>query len=324
MMKDTMTARNKDLFNSFDYYLRTQNRRSDSYKDFVTAAGREPNIIYPAGMQGFYNFDIDKVLVGAGNVHFGFMELKQFDKLERPFVWNDKNQRDYIKQKLVESDFQISYMAENFSHPNVDEFSDVSKLSVIPGKNNYSKYLKARKKQMVDNKLMGKGACIFLFYSKDCHYFCPVDFTNSKYVTGEAGYGVRGEEFKEYLKVIGERLEPCFNEFLLWFLLMGIVENYDWFDEYLESGLMNDQIRIDEPWEDSIIDEFNDTVEDLWIRWEVFSRFRGFLKVMINADNILEHNDLMKELADYVSSGDIVDIFDKVYSEVKDAIDGGG
>ena len=92
-MSDTMTARNKDLFNSFDFYLRTQNRRSDSYKDFVTAAGREPNIIYPAGKHGFYNFDIDKVLVGAGNVHFGFMELKQFDKLERPFEWNDNIQR---------------------------------------------------------------------------------------------------------------------------------------------------------------------------------------------------------------------------------------
>jgi len=225
--------RDDKYFAIIDLYFSCTKRNisdeDDQYYKMVKRIGRHPNIIYPYGT---YCFDVDLKDVGLGCCHFGEWEFKYCNKLTIPFNWD--KQRDYIKKTLLMANMHIE---KETLHATVEGVKDVfNPYMIYPFTDSYSKYCKelSRSQIIMNSKghnFSGKGFYWLLFYTKDLRYFGLINFSGSEYIFDQkfkkGKYSSNPYTLTEYLGVIGDEVEPCFDEALLFLMRMYGRHNFE-------------------------------------------------------------------------------------------------
>lgn len=301
-MPETSSLRHPEMFENYQLYFRTLRRNSHNYKELVKRIGREPNIVYP---DGWYDLDIDRAILGKYGVHFGFEEYKHVNSLEEPFVWNSESQRGDVKEILIRSDFQIDYNTANFTIPGCKGVLSIED-NVMGLDDDYDNFLKFHKRLKIYNGESGKGIFLFTFYTDDLKYFSPINFTGSEIIFGEDGLGINFE-LKRQLAKVGEIIEPCFNEYLLFLVQAYIRQDFSTLYKYLANGSELDLIRYDCDWEEELSEEFN-SIDDKIYRWYAFCDVMEWVLDCIHFDTIYENPKRYESFASRVRNGSIISI----------------
>lgn len=318
-MSDNAEIRNLKMMENYKLYFRTRSRESKNYKELVKRTGREPDVIFP---DGWYDADIDRVIRGTSCVHFGMQEFKRTDNLKEPFQWNSAEQRQEIKRLLVKSDYHIEYCTLNFTIPGrIGILSDVN--AAYDGKVDYDTYLRTVKRcKLTDNEdgknEVGKGVFLFVFYTGDCRYFAPINFTGSHYVFGDGGLGVGVNAVKGILNRYGGRIQPCFNEYLLFLVEAYIRQDFDTLYNCLLDADTKDLIRYQYDWEAEISDVLIDHLEDI-SRWDAVTHVMEEIMECIHFDTIIDNPQKYYEFVDLVRTGELAGyISDIIWYRVND------
>lgn len=301
-MSDKAEANNPDMFTNYQLYFRTRSRKSQNYKDLVKMINRQPDIVYP---DGWYDTDIDRVMVGAGCVHFGMQEFKHVNNLDEPFLWNDN--REYVRNKLVDSDMQIEYFTRNYTIlNNKGVVSD--KLGLTPIDTTYYNFLKQLKRIKFENGESGKGVFLFIFYAENLEYFSPVNFTGSEHVFGKDGLGVWNKKLKSYLEKVGSVIEPCFDEFLLFLLEAYIRQDFNTLYRYFSVGTIQDLINFTKVGQKILAGKFTkefDPRARSVAKWSAFCDVMEWILRCIHFDTILDNQNEYEDFVILVRNGQI-------------------
>jgi len=256
--------RNQQMVQNIHRYFRTRSRDSENYEELVNGEDgieREPDVIYP---DRWYDWDIDRVIVGQYCVHFGVQELKHMNNLREPFTLNPRS-RQYIKRQLNADNFKIETTTKHFTVKGQKGVIS-HELDVVPISTNYKDYLKAYSEvQLSSPATAGKGVFLFLFYSDNFEYFIPINFTGSELLFGKQiiftrdGYrephGVNNGEYHrrlpygrldKYLDCVGQLVEPCFDELLLFLVEAYIRRDFKTLFKYMQVGVRDDLIRFED------------------------------------------------------------------------------
>ncbi len=302
-MATSATLKNPDKFDNYHLYFR--NHDTANYNELVKRTNRKPNIIYP---KGYYDFDIDRVIAGSYCVHHGIQELKHADNLNNDFEWNF-DQRGKIDSILNSSTskFQIEYFTLNFTKHGNKGVKSPNLNVVSTGK--YSDLLKGLKQTKFANEEQGKGIFLYIFYTDNMEYFCPINFTGSDLIFGE-GSGITKTKFDYLISELGKRIEPCFNEFLLFLVESYIRQNFEKLSDHLANGVKNGLIKHQFDWEKNISMDYSNRKNKV-CAWHAFSSVMEWILECIHVDTILDqkfgqgYSTQYPDFVDLVRSGKI-------------------
>ena len=295
-MPESAEIRNKHWFNDFELYTRTRSRDSGNYHELVDRIGREPNIIYP---DGWYDWDIDRVIAGRGCVHHGMLEMKYIrHQIRKPFTFANYT-RKLVKDALERDDMKIEYNTLHFSFDDrVGVYSDDDEYGVYPiSKDKYHELLRSKKETDKLNGNLGKGVFLFLLYTPKLEYFSVINFTGSKYILGldptPENYQRWNSRVKYYLEKASRIIEPTFNELLL-FMLEAYVR-WDFYTLYYLLTHDSDNMRLEEgefvladKFEELVQEDSIDNMREIIKLWFAFRDVMEWLLECIHFDTILE------------------------------------
>lgn len=319
-MADSADLRYKQRFNIYELYTRTRSRTTENYKELVERINRKPKVIYP---DGWYDWDIDRVIAGKGCVHHGFLETKYIKhQIKKPFRFPHYT-RKLVTNALANDDMKIEYNTLHFSfHDRIGVYSENDEYGVYPiSSDRYNNLLKAKREIDKENGNLGKGLFLFLFYTPKLEYFSVINFTNSKYILGEdptlKKYQRWNDRVKYYLNVASEILEPTFNELLLFMLEAYIRWDFYTLYSYLTDG--GDKLIIDD--DEKILADGFGAMKKILNLWMAFKDAMEWLLESIHFDTIVEeakgktlttNNPSYKNLITLTQNGEIFNYMERM------------
>jgi len=137
------------------------------------------------------------------------------------------------------------------------------------------------------NGTLGKGVFIHTTYTANLEYFSVINFTNSQYVLGEKRFKCRNS-LRLYLQDVGDIIEPCFNEILLFMLEAYIRNDFHTLYDYFTREEELDCIRLeDKEFQVASILERMSDISNIWL---AFVDAMEWLLECIHFDTILEED----------------------------------
>jgi hypothetical protein len=281
-MSDNAELKYSKYFTPMHYYTRTKNRWSSNYRELKKLIGREPDVIYPAG---WWDYDIDRLIIGTHCVHHGIVEWKHISDLDEPFKFNEV-QREAVIEYLKRDHFNIHNSTLNYSYDDRKGTWLDEEYYVLPTDLDYYEYLRKISRIKKLNKTLGKGVFLHLTYTANLEYFSVINFTNSQYVLGDARFRKGRNSLKLYLMDVGGIVEPCFNEVLL-FMLEAYIRNdfYTLYDYFTSEEDMH-FIRLDD--KELEFASILGRMKDVSSVWFAFVDVMEWLLECIHFDTILE------------------------------------
>jgi hypothetical protein len=314
-MTDNAEIRNPEYTETFKLYCRARSRHSKNYKKLVKRIGRDPDVVWP---DGWYDMDSDRRIIGDYGVYFGEQEFKHIDNLNQPLEWNEHQQKD-VTSLLIRDNFKIDTYTSNFTNPgNIGIESD---WNAMPNDGQeYSDYLRGVKRTSLGNGKAGKGVFLFVFYTHNLAYFAPINFTGSRHIFGtdnEGNHmGISRNKLMSLLGVAGNRLQPCFTEYLLFLVEAYIRQDFDMLYGYLLDGERKDLIRYTEAnyWEQEISNSFIENIEAL-SKYDAVVHVMQWIMECIHFDTIIDNPKRYNEFVNLVRTGKIADCIYDIIEE---------
>lgn len=283
-MYNNAELNNTDMFQSFNFYTRTINRKSRNYDELVKRINREPDIVYP---KGWFDYDIDRLIIGKHCVHHGIQELKHINNLNRKYPFKfDKKQRELVKKHLIDDHFNIENSTINYSYNDRIGVWKGLEININPIDYKYDQYLKELKRVKESNGTLGKGVFIYVIYTDNLEYFSVINFTNSNYVLRGKQLKRGSNDLKIYLEDVANIIEPCFSELLLFMLEAYVRGDFKTLYGYLTTSIGEDIIRLTEN-ETVLSNEFRELGETIPL-WLAVQDAMEWLMGCIHFDTILE------------------------------------
>jgi len=317
-MPESAKLRIPAMFNIYELYTRTRSRKTGEYKKLVKRIGREPNIIYP---DGWYDWDIDRVIAGRGCVHHGMLEMKYIKhQIRKPFTFANYT-RKLVKDALERDDMKIEYNTLHFSFDDrVGVYSGKDKYGVYPiSRDKYHELLREKKEADKRNGNLGKGVFLFLLYTPKLEYFSVINFTGSKYILGldptPEKYQRWNGRVKYYLEKASRIIEPTFNELLL-FMLEAYVR-WDFYTLYYLLTHDSDNMRLEEEefvladrFEELVQEDSIDSMGEIIKLWRAFGDVMEWLLECVHFDTILEEAEEIKEIPEDLDEPSYLNLVD--------------
>ena len=230
-MPEYPDLKNDKYFEPFHYYTRTTDRHSGNYKKLCRLIEREVDVIY---RKGWFDYDIDRLIVGTHCVHHGIQELKKIENLLEPHCFDESHREDVIRF-LKDDHFNIENSTLNFTYHDRKGIWKLDELNIYPLKMEYRDYLKELRRTKESNGTLGKGVFLHVIYTRDLRFFSVINFTGSEYVLRKKKLEC-GNDLKIYLENAADIVEPCFNEVLLFMLEAYIRHDFHTLFDYFTKG----------------------------------------------------------------------------------------
>ncbi len=281
-MTETANLRNPEMFNNFQLYTRCI--YNDNYDVLVKTINRQPNIRYP---KGWYDYDIDRLILGKYCVHHGIQELKRIDNLDdsTPYKFS-KAHRESIKKYLTGDHFNIENSTKNYSYIDRCGVWKDKELNINPVEYDYSEYLLDLNRAKEANGTTGKGVFLYVIYTDNLEFFSVINFTNSKYILGEKRLNKGGNDIKIHLERVANVIEPCFNELLLFMLEAYVRGDFKTLYKYISLGVGADVIKLSK--KEKVLKSLFIELERNVPLWLALKDTMEWLMKCIHFDNILE------------------------------------
>lgn len=321
-MPRTAVIRSTEIFDSFHLY--TRSFLTINYRNLVKLIHRKPRVIYP---EGWYDHDIDRVMIGKYCVLFGHQEIKTLDSICKDSSFSEE-EREAVTKILKSDHFKIESHVLHYTPHHKKGVADSDESCVYPiSLDDYNKYLKS-KRAILDAKpdQAGKGVFLLIIHDKTLESFSVINFTGSEYIIGSKllndahrYYPMRVQLYLEHASSI---VEPCVNEVLLFMIEAYLRGDFHSLYKHFNSRRRKRKLLILEDNEIVLSESFRDMGISVHL-WLAFKDAMEWLLESIHFDIILEEAVGIKmprkrsnkpsygKLVELCQSGDIFEYLDE-------------
>lgn len=294
-MPKTAVLRNPGMFDSFELYTRAI--YDENHIELVRRIGREPRVIYP---RGWYDYDVDRVVLGKYCVRFGKQEWKQIDTDAKGYRFTDTAR--LVASSLLETDhMKIEDITLNDTPHNRIGVKSKTGIDVLPiSRDNYDNLLRSKRRILDQNPTQrGKGVFLHILYTPRLEYFSVINFTGSKYVLGNKVLREAHRRYWDrvllYLRETSPIIEPCFNEILLFMLEAYVRWDFYTLHDYLTKRVNSTVLRLED--EEMVLSKGFIEMGNIVSLWLAFQDVMEWLLECIHFDTILEDAVSIKSIS---------------------------